>query len=210
MRNVLARDPDSLFKKVLKELRPVLKAEGFRASSQNFVLESAQCWAIINFQKSRWSSSNEKTFYVNVAITAKRLLSFDDEPADKAPAYYACIRQARAEQFDHGCRVKQWTLRNDEDVREVVGQLTNLLRRFVIPSVKSTLSEASLLSQWDGTDYRQLKARTVLLAADGKLPELRETIFMFVERFDNGVVSQGVRDHLDRLRSKFPVTMRQI
>ncbi len=206
----MARDPDNLFKQVLKELRPVLKEEGFRASSQNFVLESNECWAILNFQKSRWSSPDEKTFYVNVAITAKRLLSFDDEPVEKAPAYYSCISQARAEQFDPGCRVGQWTVRNDDDVSEVVAHLTNLLRRFVIPSVKSTMSEASLLSKWSGTDYRQLKARTVLLAADGKLPELRETISTLVERFGNGVVSQGVRDHLDRLRRRFPAAMRQI
>ena len=104
-----------------------------------------------HFQKSRWSSPDREDLLCKCG-NAKRLLSFDDEPVEKAPAYYSCISQARAEQFDPGCRVGQWTVRNDDDVSEVVAHLTNSLRRFVIPSVKSTMSEASLLSKWSGTD----------------------------------------------------------
>ena len=60
---------DKYFLEVHKGLRTALRQDGFRASSQNFVLESAECWGIINLQKSRWSQPDEKTFYVNVAVT---------------------------------------------------------------------------------------------------------------------------------------------
>jgi len=39
---------DLLFRRLLKELRPALVEHGFRRSSQNFVIESAEGWGVIN------------------------------------------------------------------------------------------------------------------------------------------------------------------
>jgi hypothetical protein len=66
-------DADKFFKQVLTDLTLVLKKSGFRKSSQNFSIESDECWAVINFQKSRWSDAEEKTFYVNVAVTRQAI-----------------------------------------------------------------------------------------------------------------------------------------
>jgi hypothetical protein len=65
---------DFLFQRLLKDLRPALAERGFRRKSQNFVIESPQCWGIIDFQKSLYSAAGQKTFTVNVAIAAKRIL----------------------------------------------------------------------------------------------------------------------------------------
>jgi hypothetical protein len=95
----VSAETQKLFKSLLKELRPLFKENGFRSSGQNFILESAECWVIINLQKSRWSDQDETTCYVNVAATSKRWLGFYSKPADKVPAYYACDWQWRAEYF---------------------------------------------------------------------------------------------------------------
>src|SRR5579864_6010072 len=81
--------PDQLFQRLLKELRPTLAEQGFRRKGQNFVIESTECWGQINFQKSLHSAAGEKDFTVNVAIAAKRILSFYGEPTAQPPRYYA-------------------------------------------------------------------------------------------------------------------------
>ena len=71
---------------MLKELRPLFKENGFRASSQNFILEArAECWVIVNFHESRWGDGDETTFYVNVAACSKRWLGVEGRPAEKVP-----------------------------------------------------------------------------------------------------------------------------
>jgi hypothetical protein len=86
----LSAETEKLFRSLLKELRPLFKEDGFRASSQNFILESDECWVIINFQKSRGVERDETTFYVNVAACSKRWLGIESRPADKVPRFYSC------------------------------------------------------------------------------------------------------------------------
>jgi hypothetical protein len=206
-------DADKLFKQVLTDLTPVFKKSGFRKSSQNFSIESDECWAVINFQKSRWSDAEEKTFYINVAVTAKRLMAFEDEPTDKAPPYYSCLWSDRAEQFGPDSKIQQWTVRDEESVSSVVEYLRILLQDFVIPAVKSLMSEEALLAKWTNLSklgYPQLKAKTVFLAGDQKLVELRDTIFALHEAFGKGAVAQGVLSHMEQLRTKFPDVMRDL
>jgi Domain of unknown function (DUF4304) len=95
----LSAETEKLFRSLLKELRPLFKGEGFRASNQNFVLESPECWVIINFQKSRWANRDETIFYVNVAACPKRWLGIASKPADKVPRFYSCDWRWRVEQF---------------------------------------------------------------------------------------------------------------
>jgi hypothetical protein len=111
----LSAETQRLFKSLLKDLRPLFKEHGFRPCSQNFILESPECWVIINFQKSRWSAPDETTFYVNVAACTRRWLGFEGKPADKMPPYYGCDWQWRVEQFGPDKKkVKQWTLTTEQ------------------------------------------------------------------------------------------------
>jgi hypothetical protein len=113
----LSAETEKLFRRLLKELRPLFKKYGFRASSQNFILESTECWVIINFQKSRWAGPDETTFYVNVAASTKRWLGFYGRPPEKVPPHYGCDWTWRVEQFGPDKNIKQWDLRNDETLQ---------------------------------------------------------------------------------------------
>jgi hypothetical protein len=203
-------DADQFFVKVVKGLRPLFKQNGFSNSGQNFVLESSECWAVINLQKSRWSEPDEKTFYVNVAAVAKRLLAFQHEQSDKAPAHWKCAWSIRAESLAPEPRIHQWTVRDDTSAQEVLDSLHLLCRQFVIPKVKSLLSEEDLLRMW-GDDsrlgYPILKAKSVLLAARANGVELEGTLRRLKEEFGAGVVADGVANHITALQREFPVTM---
>ncbi len=204
--------PDQLFKRLLSELRPVFNDAGFKRASQNFTLQSDECWAVINFQKSRWSAPDEKIFYVNVAITPKRLMAFNDKPTDKAPIYYTSIWEKRAEQLCPSGTPSQWTLRDEESLKYSTDRLICLLSEWVIPAIRSRMSEAALMSDWKKvpTDYRQLKAKMILLAADGEIQELHKLLLALNEVFNKGATKEGVLEFTERLRTKFPDAMQSM
>jgi hypothetical protein len=203
---------DQIFKQVLRELWPLFKEAGFRRASQNFAVQSDECWAVVNFQKSRWSAADEKTFYINVAVTPKRLMAFRDQPTEKPPIYYTCISVWRAGQWGPPGSPSQWTVRDEASGKQTVDHLRVLLSDWVIPALKSRMTESALTASWGSVpnDYRQLKAKSVLLAADGAVAELRQLIFELFERFGKGVTDEGVKIHYEQLRTKFPDTMRRV
>jgi len=206
----LSAETEKLFRKLLKELRPLFKEEKFRASSQNFILESAECWVILNFQKSRWADRDETTFYINVAACSKRWLGIASKPADKAPPYYSCDWQWRAEHFGPDKNIQQWTLRDEDSLQQTAGYLQNLLQVFVFPATRTMTTEAELLKHSGGFEYPQLKTRAVILAATNQVSALKQAVAALVEKYGSGVVAEATRDHLTLLRSKYPEAMHSI
>jgi hypothetical protein len=205
----LSAETEKLFKRLLKEMRPLFKEHGFRAVSQNFVFESNECCVIFNFQKSRWSDSEETTFYVNVAASSKTWLGFEGKPADKVPPYYACDWQWRVEQFAPDKTKRSWTLRDEASFQATFSYLQKLLQEFVLPATKSMTTNAELLEHTGGFEYPQLKTRAVILASTDQIDSLRLTVATLIEKF-GGTVADGIQEHLQLLRSKYPDAMRQI
>ncbi len=201
---------EKLFKNLVRQLRPLFKAHGFRASGQNFVLESAECWVVINFQKSRWADQDETTVYVNVAACSKRWLGFYGRTAEKLPAYSDCDWRWRAEHFGPDKSIQQWTLRDQDSLESTFAYLENLFQEFVLPATRTMTTEAELLKHTGGFEYPQLKTRAVILAATNQVNALREAVSALMEKFGTGVVAAGTRDHLEVLRSTYPEAMRSI
>lgn len=201
---------EKLFKNLLKELRPLFKEYGFRSSGQNFILESPECWVIVNFQKSRWSDSDGTTFYVNVAASSKRWLEFCGEPTGRVPHYYACAWRWRAEHFGPDKVIQKWTLRDESDTSDVLVYLESLFREFVLPATKTMTTDAELLNHSGGFEYVQLKARSVILAATNQVNALQQAVATLIERFGSRVVAEATRTHLELLRSKYPGPMHSI
>src|SRR6266508_1633339 len=57
------------FKQMLRDhVAPALREMGFRGSGQNFSLRSDSHWALLDFQKSQWSSEDKIAFTVNLPV----------------------------------------------------------------------------------------------------------------------------------------------
>jgi hypothetical protein len=206
-------DPNQFFTAVLKGLRPLFHEQGFRPKGQNFVYETPECWSIVNFQKSRWSEQTEKTFYINLAVTAKQLLSFEGEPTDKAPIFWKCAWDTRAEHFSPEPKIGRWTVRDETSAGETLDYLRILLGNFAIPKVKELASESALLKMWADDSklgYPQLKAKSALLASRGDIDDLERSLRTLRSVWGNGVVAEGVDDHIEKLRVAYPETLMRI
>lgn len=206
----MSKETEKLFRSLLKELRPLFKENGFCVSGQNFILESAECWVIVNFQKSRWANTDEVAFYVNVAACAKRWLGLYDRPAEKMPSFSGCDWRWRIEEFGPDKHIKQWTLRDADSLRQALVYLRNLLQQFVLPATKTMTTEIELLKHNGGFEYPQLKTRAVILAATDQISALKQTVATLMEKFGSGLVAEQTRNHLERMRLQYPEVMRRI
>ena len=206
----MSAEAQALFKSLLKRLRPLFKENGFRAYGQNFIFESAECWVIINFQKSRWNDSNNVTFYINVAACTKRWSGIESKPIEKVPLYYACDWRWRVEHFGPDENIKGWTVQDETTYEETVSYLLSLFNKFVLPATKTMTTEAQLLEHSAGFEYPQLKTRTVILAATNQIEALKQAVSLLIEKFGAGVVAKGTQDHLKLLRSMYPEAMQAI
>lgn len=203
----MSADTANLFKRLLRELRPLFKEHGFRASGQNFILESNECWVMINFQRSQWSEPAETTFYVNVAACSKKWLGFEAKEAHKVPPYYSCDWGWRVEHFGPDKNIQSWTLRDEISFQATFTYLSDLFQRFVLPATKTMTADAELLKHTGGFEYPQLKTRAVILASTNQVDALRQTVATLVEKFG---AAAGTKEHLQLLRSRYPDVMNSI
>jgi hypothetical protein len=198
---------DLLFRRLLKELRPALAEYGFRRSSQNFVIESAECWGVINFQKSLYSSAQQTRFTINVAIAAKRVLRFHNEPEDKPPLHYKCHWETRLGHLVPGHSDLWWTLSDEASYAPVLVEVKELIASRAVPIVKDHLTEETLLTLWGknvgGFEYPMLKYKSILLAERGRFTELPAVFERIRGICRGGLAEPGAEQHIAQVRERF-------
>ncbi len=198
---------DSLFRRLLSDLRQALSEHGFRRRSQNFVIESPECWGVINLQKSLYSSPGQKTFTVNVAIAAKRILRFYGEPEDKPPLHYACHWETRLGHLTPDPSDRWWTLSDEASYKPVSTEVRELVASTAVPMVKDHLTEEQLLELWDhnvgGFEYLMLKYKSILLAEKNELDKLPEIFQRIREICRGGAAEEGAAQHIAQVKKHF-------
>jgi uncharacterized protein DUF4304 len=197
---------DLLFRRLLKELGPTLAEYGFRRRSQNFVIESPECWGVINFQKSLYAAQ-QKRFTINVAIAAKRVLRFYDEPEEKSPLHYKCHWEVRLGKLIPGGGDRWWTLSDEDSYPSVLSEVKELIEVRAIPILKDHLTEEKLITLWGknvgGFEYPMLKHKSILLAEQGRLAELPAVFERIREICRGGLAEPGAEQHIANLRVRF-------
>src|SRR5262249_54623979 len=188
--------PNLIFQRLLKELRPVLAEQGFRRKSQNFVTEAAECWGVINFQKSLYSPAGQKDFTLNLAIVSKRILRFYGEASDQAPRHYASHWDIRIGQLIPGGRARWWTLSDERSLANVAPEITKYILQLGVPIIRDHLNEAGLLKLWKSKnpgrfEYPTLKFKSILLAEQGELEKLPPIFERIMDICRGGVAQSG-------------------
>jgi hypothetical protein len=202
------QSPDQLFQRLLKELRPTLAKQGFRRKSQNFVIESTDCWGTINFQKSLYSPAGQKNFTINLAIAAKRILRFHGESTAQPPRYYASHWDLRIGDLISGNLDRWWTLSSEHSYDLVAAEVTKHIVELVVPMIRNHLSEVGLLQLWDSKnpgrfEYPTLKYKSILLAERGELEMLPAIFERIREICRHGAAEAGAEEHIALVKRRY-------
>jgi hypothetical protein len=198
-----------LFQRLLRSLRPLCAASDFRRRSQNFICETPECWGVINFQKSRYSSIDQKSFTINLAIASKRILAYYGKATSAPPPSYACHwAEIRIGSLMPGRRDKWWTLSDEASYSLVESEVKKSLSELAIPLLKPHLTEQGLLELWTsktpGTfEYPSLKYKSILLALRHEFDALPE-IFQLIRGICGGNLAEaGAEEHIAELKKRF-------
>ena len=139
------------------------------------MIDSAECWGIINLQKSRYSLPEQQKFTINLAIAAKRILRFYGEPADRAPRHFTCHWQIRIGQLIPGTLDHWWVFSDEKSYAPAAAEVMQLVTTKAVGLIQEHLSERGLLQLWDtylGFEYPTLKYKSILLAERGEFEKL--------------------------------------
>jgi hypothetical protein len=197
-----------LFQRLLQDLKPIAAANGFKRRGQNFICQSLECWGVINFQKSRYSSVEEKSFTINLAIAAKRILAYRGIITNTPPPAYACHWTIRIGELMAEKQDKWWTVSEESNYSMVESDVKKAFSELAIPIITSHLSEKGLFDLWESKlpgsfEYPRLKDKSILLAIDKRVDEM-PTILQRIREMCKGTLAElGAEEHIAQLKKHF-------
>jgi hypothetical protein len=137
-----------------------LKQRGFRRSGSKFTRVGVEVASLIEFQRSRSSTSAYLTFVINYGVAVLSLAHA--EGVDTAKLWWTqCHWQARVCGKDG--RDAWWPVRRDDDPDELAARLTHVVEQDVLPPLEEKQREADLVALWTtGRSPGLIEARRLL------------------------------------------------
>ncbi len=136
------------YKKVLGAMAGLLKAEGFANKGDTFFLLRESNWGVINFQKSKDSSSATTKFTINLGVFSTALGKALGGSSNDRPAIEDCHWKKRAGFLLPQKRDYWWIVGDDNAPTEIISEISTLLKKTVIPDLKSHITDDKLKQEW--------------------------------------------------------------
>jgi len=130
-------------------IAPVLKEHCFSKQRRTFHRPVGENWEVIDFQASQFSSAEELSFTVNLAVGIARLrqepLTWDD---GKRPSEPRCqVRQRIGFLFPENLD-RWWSITEDTDTEEVGHEITRILIQLGLPWLEARSTDERLRDLW--------------------------------------------------------------
>jgi hypothetical protein len=194
------------YKELIKAISFLLKEKGFSRKGSCFYLRQGNNWGLLNFQKSRKSTSSEALFTINIGVCSGRLLKFfSPDLLEQKPSIDACHWRERVGFLLPERQDKWWVIQASEPFDSLADELRVCLVYVAIPAIEQHLSDDQLSSEWLSgkspglTDIQRLINLSVLLKAAGADSALREVRKELKEKSEGRPAALMVKQHLDNL-----------
>jgi len=130
---------------------PVLKAHGFKKQRRTFHRPVGDNWEVIDFQASQFSSADELSFTVNLAVGLARLRqgphTWDDGKRPPEPRCH--VRERIGFLFPENLD-RWWSITEDTDTEEVAHEITRILIQLGLPWLEARSTDERLRDLWLG------------------------------------------------------------
>ena len=195
-----------LYKELIKEISSLLKEKHFSRKGNCFYLRQGNNWGLIDFQKSRKSSSDEVIFTINVGICSGALLEFfSPELLEKKPSIEVCQWRERLGFLLPDRQDRWWTVR-EGPIDSLMAELTSYLLKIAIPEIKAHLDDKQLCNEWLSgkspglTDIQRLMNLSVLLKTTGSENSLGVILKELEDKSAGKPTAFMVKQHLQNLQ----------
>jgi len=195
-----------LFTEFIKTLSPLMKHLGFNKKGNNFYLEIAQNYGILNFQKSRDSTRQVAIFTINFGIFSNTLgrLEFTNNDSKK-PDIGQCHWESRIGHFMPNSPDYWWKISMAEDLPSIVAEVLKVIQNILIPEINKRLTDKGLINCWLNESYAgtteigRFKYLTTLLKENGDFNVLNQVIETFMQFSKGKSNAYRAKEHLKEI-----------
>jgi hypothetical protein len=118
---------------VRKELSPGLRTLGFVGSGGQYSLPCQDCWVLLGFQKSKWNTTSEVSFTINLLVASKATWPQLEPPSANImhdpPAVHARIGHLIPGSIED----RWWQLSSSDDLEDLGAQVLQCVEAFAVP-----------------------------------------------------------------------------
>lgn len=195
-----------LFKELIKALTPSFKSIGLSKKGNSFYLESGKNYGVVNFQKSRESTTEIVKFTINFGVYSDVLgqLEYDYNNSGK-PEFEQCHWQARIGSFMPNSPDFWWSVDSSAVLHDVVYNVMQMIESIIVPEINKRLSDEGLITCWINDNYvgtteiGRFKNLTILLKAKGDFNVLDQVVEKFLQQSNGNLNSKMAAEHLKEL-----------
>jgi hypothetical protein len=133
------------------EVAPALRQLGLKGSGQRYEFSSEDYWAILGFQKSKWSDAAEVAFTVNLTVASRLAWAearathpyLPERPGPTRTLYGADVDrriwQTRIGLLLGGQTDRWWRVTPAQNTRALAVELVNLIRVRALPAMREQM-----------------------------------------------------------------------
>lgn len=194
------------FKKIIRELSPMLKQKGFYKKGNNFYLEAGKNYGVVNFQKSRESTKDTVKFTINFGIYSDVLgrLQYDYNSSVK-PEVDQCHWEARVGSFMPGSPDYWWNVNITDSLSWITSNIMETVESIIVPEINKRLSDESLINSWMNDSHAgtseigRFKYLTALLKKKGDFQTLNQVVETFMQQSKGTPNASKAIEHLKEI-----------
>jgi len=141
----MATAQDNYTSLVKNRITPLLRSEGFKGSSNNYMFTSTNCWGLVGVQRYRWSNQEIVRFTINIAVVPRS----DWEAARRGKGLPPREPRANAHSWPGqwwriGSLLPEpkdtwWSVSGDEDWESVAHEVLSALTSWGLPAMWALL-----------------------------------------------------------------------
>ena len=130
-----------------------MKAAGYKKLRKDaWRKQSGENYTVINFQRSKHSTSEEVKFTINLGVKSKLLHDFNNDHMEGVMKYppggdYDCEWRARIGSVLPEHRDKWWSIQASKDISSQVAEIERVLGERALPALEARASDQLLIEQ---------------------------------------------------------------
>ena len=136
------------YKTLISAIGKSIKDFGFKKSGDNFFYSENGNIGVINFQKSKNSSSEIVLFTINLGVYSSSLKVFDQPGINSKPSISDCHWRQRIGFLLPENKDYWWPIDATVSLDHLIAEVTDVLISIAIPEIKKHIADTSLQEYW--------------------------------------------------------------
>lgn len=192
------------YKSLIAGLTPFLKILGYSKSGDSFFHNQEGNTGILNFQKSRSTTSNYTLFTINLGVYSGALKIFDNFEIKSKPTISDCHWRKRIGYLMPDKLDYWWKIDDTTSLNKLTAEILDILKEHAVPEIEKYISNESLENSWmngdsEGITEQQMYLYLIALLKSHNSSVLQRKVTELKEKSKGKLFYNNVKENLLKL-----------